>query len=497
MTRARRVPPAAGRMDETFFAAQRRHRRTARVYSALAAAAALAQAVPAAVVLMPVTLAVAMVVGDVVNLVTPVPDLAAGIFDVLMAASEADRGTSGLSADWAVRLVAAAPGPFLLALVPGLLGTAGLWWAVRRFLLRDGLGGVLLSAGGRPPDRSDDEEHQLVNVVEEISIAAGIRPPAVLVLPADVPNAAAFGRDPDRATIAVSRGLLDDLDRDATQGVVAHLVATVANGDLRMKHSLLAVFLTYALAAELFAATFSARARERLRGVWRLLRGRAGPEEEAAVIRDLLAWSEGDETAAGGYLLMWRFMQLWTNLVLVGGLLVLPFRARKYLADATAVQLTRTPDGLGRALVHLGGRARPLPGAEWAAIYAITSPLPAVGDDGLEDAVDLPSSLHPPVLRRLDRLARLGFRGHIAGVWSAGWRDRHRSGRTATWSWPMRRLADLFWISLAPVLAVLLALLAVVSLAGLFISTMLIAALHAGVAFAVTLPIHALLRFLA
>jgi Zn-dependent protease with chaperone function len=496
MSRAGRVPRAPGRMDETFFAAQRRHRRTARVYAALAAVAALAQAVPAAIVLTPVTLAVAVVVTDVVNLVTPVPDLAAGIVEVLKAAAPAEGERGGLSADAAVRLVRAAPWPVVLALLPGLLGMTGLWWAVRRFLLRDGLGGVLVSAGGRPPDRSDDEEHQLVNVVEETAIAAGIRPPAVLVLPAGVPNAAAFGRGPDRATIAVSRGLLDDLDRDATQGVVAHLVATVANGDLRMKHSLLAVFLAYALAAELLAASFSARARGRLRNVWRLLRGRAGPEEEAAVIRDLLSWPD-DDTAVGGYLFMWRFMQVWTNLVLVGGLLVLPLRTRRYLADATAVQLTRMPDGLGRALVHLGGRALPLPGAEWASIYAITSPLAAAGDDGLENAVDLPSSLHPPVHRRLDKLARLGFRGHLAGAWPSGWSARHSSGRTATWSWPMRRLADVFWISLVPVVVVLLALLAVVSFGGLFISVTAATVLHAAVVCVVTLPIHALLRFLA
>jgi Zn-dependent protease with chaperone function len=491
---AGRVPRADGAMGETFFAAQRRHRRTARVYAALAAAAALAQAVPAAIVLMPVTLAVAVVAGDVVNLFTPVPDLAPRIVGVLRAAvpTEGEGLTAGLIGD----VVAAAPGPFVLAMLPGLLGMVGLWWAVRRFLLRDGLGGVLLSAGGRPPDRSDDEEHQLVNVVEETALAAGIRPPEVLVLPADVPNAAAFGRDPDRATLAVSRGLLDDLDRDATQGVVAHLVASVANGDLRVRHSLLAVFLSYALAAELLVAPFSASARGRLREVWRLLRGRAGPEEEAAVIRDLLSWPDAD-TGVGGYLFMWRFMQFWTTLVFVGGLLVLPLRARKYLADATAVQLTRTPDGLGRALVHLNGRALPLPGAEWATIYAITTPIPAVGDEGLEDAVSLPGSLHPPVYRRLDKLARLGFRGHLAGAWPPGWRDRHRSGRTATWSWPMRRLADLFWIFLVLVVLVLLPMLAAVCLAGLVMSVTFAAAFHVAVAFVVTLPVHALLRFLA
>jgi Zn-dependent protease with chaperone function len=483
-------------MDETFFSAQRRHRRTARAYAALAAVAALLQAVPAAVMLLPVTLGTAVLVTDVVNLVTPMPDLAAGIGEALDTASARERSAgfdTNSVADVAGEVVTTTPREiFGLALLPGLLGMVALWWLAQRFLLRDGLGGVLVSAGGRPPNRADAEEHQLANIVEELSIAAGIQPPRLLVLPADVPNAAAFGRGPDRATIAVSRRLLDDLDREATQGVVAHLVASIANGDLWMRHALLAVFLAYALAADLLLAPFSPNARRRLRGAWRMLRGRAGPEEEASAIRDLLQWNDDEGTFTALYGITWRLAQFWTNMFVVGGFLALPFRARKYLADATAVQLARTPDGLGRALVHLDSRAKPLPGAEWASIYAITSPVPKAGDDGLEDAVTLPASLHPALHRRVRRLRRLGFTGMLLGP------PRIRSERVARWPWPLRILTEM--VSLAFILVVfvpLVLLLFAVALGGLLITVELSTLFYAAIVVVVVLPLHLLLRFLA
>jgi Zn-dependent protease with chaperone function len=245
-----------GAMDETFFAAQRRHRRTARLYSALAAFAAVLQGIPLAIILSPVFVGIAVLVADLVNLWYPVPDVVPAI----------GRAIEGVGGESTVGETEPTVPLLLLVAVPGLLAMLVLWWLVRRFLLRDGLGGVLITAGARPADRTDDEEHQLVNVVEEISLAAGIRPPRVLVLPADVPDAAAFGRSPESWTIAVSRGLLDNLDRDATQGVIAHLAGSVGNGDLRIQHSLLALFVSQQLAQDVITAPFARSARGRVRG---------------------------------------------------------------------------------------------------------------------------------------------------------------------------------------------------------------------------------------
>jgi Zn-dependent protease with chaperone function len=417
--------------------------------------------------LTPLTIAAAVLVTDVVNLVRPTPDLARRVADEPLALLPP-------------------------AVLPGLAGMVLLWWVAHRFLLRDGLGGVLVTAGARPADRSDAEEHQLVNVVEELALAAGVATPRVLVLPAGVPNAAAFGRDPDHATVAVSRRLLDDLDRDATQGVVAHLVGSVANGDLRLRHSLLAVFVAYALAADLVLAPLSSRARRRLRPVLRLLRRRgSGAEAEAHAVRELLRWDDTGNALSTLTAMTWRLMQFWTNLFLVGGLLALPFRSRTYLADATAVQLTGTPDGIGRALVHLAGTAAPLPGAEWAAIYTVAGRDHVPGEDGLEDAVTLPASLRPPAHRRVRRLQHLGFRGELAGP--AARPRPHPRFRQA--SWPVRVLVDvvalLFIVCvIAPLTLVTLG----IALGGLLLSVELGLLYYAAVALAVALPPHLLLR---
>jgi hypothetical protein len=325
-------------MAETFHAAQRRHRRTARGYGALAAVAALGQAVPAAIMTAPVTLSVAVLVTDVVHLVRPTPEQLVTIDDALAARD--------------------------LGAVPPLVA---LWWFAQRFLLRDGLGGVVLSAGGRPPDPRD-EEHQLVNVVEELSLAAGIRTPT---------------------------------------------------------------------------AVASAR----------YLRARNGSASR-------------------------------------------PPTRKRFVQTCAKRQLAATPDGIGRALVHLDRAARPLPGAEWAAIYTITSPAPTgsgkPGDGRLEDAVTLPGSLHPALYRRVRRLRRLGFRGWLPAPPRFG-----RDERFARWSWPMRRLVDL--ASLAVILFVilpLLLLLAAVAFEGLVVCVELGMLFYAALSLPVALPPHVLLRFL-
>jgi uncharacterized membrane protein AbrB (regulator of aidB expression) len=156
-----RLPTGAAVMDETFFTAQRRHRRTARLYTALAAFCAVLAGIPFAVILSPVVVGVAVLALDVLNLVMPAPDLADDVAELARALSSdsAANGTGATGTSVTDSIGDAAPSTFhgvpplvalLLLAVPTLVGTALLWWLVRRFLLRDGLGGVLISAGGRP-----------------------------------------------------------------------------------------------------------------------------------------------------------------------------------------------------------------------------------------------------------------------------------------------------------------------------------------------------------
>jgi Zn-dependent protease with chaperone function len=313
----------------------------------------------------------------------------------------------------------------------------------------------------------------------------------VLVLPAEVPNAAAFGRSPESWTIAVSRGLLDDLDRDATQGVIAHLVGSVGNGDLRIQHSLLSLFVSYQLAQDLISIPFASSCRRRARRVWRMLRRKAAPEEEARTIRELLVWDESDNFVVSLNMLTFKIVQFYTTLFVVGGLLTLPFRARRYLADATAVQLARTPDGLGRALVHLHREGRNLPGAEFAAIYTVTAADAPGQENTVEDVATLPASLHPPLRRRLERLQRLGFRGSLDEP--ARIRMSYRAWPRLV-RWPAMALA---WLLLGVLLVPLAVLIAMLVTAGIVLSVAIGVLFWTLVTGVVAYPLHAFLRSLA
>ena len=119
---------------------------------------------------------------------------------------------------------------------------------------------VLLSTGAVPFDRalsaepSEDDTlklRQLDNVVEEMSIAAGLPKPKVYVVPDPDPNAFATGRDPEHASIAVTRGLLDAVTRDELQGVVAHELSHVRNLDIRLMTVIAAMVGTIALLVRL------------------------------------------------------------------------------------------------------------------------------------------------------------------------------------------------------------------------------------------------------
>ncbi len=118
---------------------------------------------------------------------------------------------------------------------------------------------VLLSTGAVPIDRAlsaaateDDtlKIRQLDNVVEEMSIAAGLPKPKVYVVPDPDPNAFATGRDPEHASIAVTRGLLDAVTRDELQGVVAHELSHVRNLDIRLMTVIAAMVGTIALLSD-------------------------------------------------------------------------------------------------------------------------------------------------------------------------------------------------------------------------------------------------------
>jgi Zn-dependent protease with chaperone function len=126
----------------------------------------------------------------------------------------------------------------------GLVVPLVCWLSVRSVWLAAGVGRTLLAIGARPPAAGNLEERQLVNVVQEMAIAAGIPAPEVRLLDAQVANAAAVGTDVAASYVVVGRRLLDEFDREETEGLLAHLIGSIGNGDLRgaaQIHSLLYV----------------------------------------------------------------------------------------------------------------------------------------------------------------------------------------------------------------------------------------------------------------
>jgi Zn-dependent protease with chaperone function len=414
------IPGPADR--ESFFAAQARNRRATWRLTALCILAVLILGVPLSAVISPLLYGAAFLTADAVNLATPVPDLAAMSF---AAVDHALNGAPAASnAAFALRAAA-------VLVPPGALALLLAWLGVRELFLRSGVGGVLLSLGAREPRPDDLEERQLVNVVSEMAIAAGVPPPRVMLLDAAAPNAAAVGSSMADSVVVVSRGLLDVCDRDETQGLIGHLIASVGNGDLRIAMALLSLFQTVGVAVALLSSPFGKQSRATL---WRLLRwtfrrrSPGGDLAEAEAITELLGRNlEADSTdmenldkgrfgAIKSFFMLpylTAYMAFWLNQQLLGGMLVGPllamtWRTRRYLADASAVQLTRNPDGLARALLRLSAVDTAVPGAGWASYLFAVWPRDGGEKDSFAGKAGFLGSLQPAPERRLRRLAAMG-----------------------------------------------------------------------------------------
>jgi Zn-dependent protease with chaperone function len=475
---------------ETFDRAQRRHRRAARLRAIPAGLAAAAMGIPVGVYLSPVLLALTILVTDLVNLVIPTADVGGAVWGLLDRLIDGDPGTIGAIA--MILVVWVIPGIVALVVLYGILA-----WRLRRI----GGEGLALGIGARPPRTDDPEETQLRDVVTEFAIAAGIEPPALLLYDTGPANAFVYGRDHDHATVVIARALLDELDREETQGVVARLIASAVDGDLGLAVDIGAVYVTFGLVTTTLAAIVSRTARARWRAAVGPLVGRHGPpQRDAAGIAALLGLPTDDDqptNAAGGcltFLTMGGFISIGVgliNLFLSGPLLSLAWRARGYLADATSVDLTRDPDGLARALAKLDANGGSVPGTAWLELLLVVSSangsrttagsVPRLSDTGLA------ASLVPSVWDRRRRLGAMGATSvelPAAGVGSPA--ARSRGAR--------RRLPTVLLVAVIGPLLVLVGILAAIAAALLVyliaLAAFIVLALVAG-------PIHEVLRSLA
>jgi hypothetical protein len=173
------MPPIPGPADrELFFAAQARNRRAARRLTALAALGVALMGVPMSAVISPLVYAAVIILNDLVSLAVPAADLLH-----LLAHFDRQPGASALPDALVALLLVAA------LVIPGSLVMLLAWLGARALFLRGGAEGLLPSLGAREPRPDDLEERQLQNLVEEMAIAAGVRPPRIAILDGAAANA--------------------------------------------------------------------------------------------------------------------------------------------------------------------------------------------------------------------------------------------------------------------------------------------------------------------
>jgi heat shock protein HtpX len=235
-------------------------------------------------------------------------------------------------------------------------------------------GDRVVLAASRAREITHDDAPVLFNVVEEMAIAGGVPMPKVYIIEDSAPNAFATGRDPEHASVAVTSGLLEKLDRDELQGVIAHEMSHVGNYDIRYAMLVGILVGTTVLISDFF-----------LRGLW-LGGGRENRRDgggQAQLIMIIVA-----VVLAILAPIFARLLQLSIS------------RQREYLADATAVKLTRNPKGLADALQKISGDREVLEAANRATAHLyIVNPIKK-----FEKRSKGLFSTHPPIEERIQIL---------------------------------------------------------------------------------------------
>jgi len=256
--------------------------------------------------------------------------------------------------------------------------------------LREGGGdAVAKMAGGRlvPPASKDLRERRLLNVVEEMALASGIACPRVYLLDREESiNAFAAGYNPNEAVVAVTNGTLARLTRDELQGVVAHEFSHILNGDMRLNIRLIGLLFGIQMLAGFGQQLMS------LGSQFWFVRGRGRDDKGPPAQLVLLA--------VGCVLFVIGYIGIVFGRLIKSAV----SRQREFLADASAVQFTRNPDGIGGALRKIGGLSRSMrlgsrirnPNAEQLSHLFLGAPKASLAGGLL--------ATHPPIAERLRRI---------------------------------------------------------------------------------------------
>jgi heat shock protein HtpX len=229
---------------------------------------------------------------------------------------------------------------------------------------------VALASTGARAIAKDDNPY-IYRMVENLCITAGLPMPKIYIIPSPALNAFATGRDPAHASIALTTGIIEALENEELEGVIAHELSHVQNYDIRLMTMVVVLVGAIALMSNMF-----------FHGG--MLRGRRSSDNNSSI---------------GGILAIVGIILLVLSPIISELIKLAISRKREYLADASGALLTRYPEGLARALEKISVSKTPLTTASTATAHLfISNPLkPGMSVAGL-------FSTHPPIEERIKRL---------------------------------------------------------------------------------------------
>ncbi len=260
--------------------------------------------------------------------------------------------------------------PFILyvAVILALIMNIGSYWFSDKLVIK--------MTGAVPVTR---ETHPtLWNVVENLSIAAGLPMPKVYVVNDPAPNAFATGRNPENAAVAATTGLLDILDKTELEGVMAHELAHIGNRDMLVS--------TVAVVLAGFIAIVS-----------------------DILIRSLAFGSNRDDSRVGAAFLIIGVIGIILAPIAAQMIQLAISRKREYLADASGALLTRYPEGLASALEKIHAHAEPMQRANTATAHLFIADPFGNDQKSLRQKISNLFQTHPPaadrirILREMDK----------------------------------------------------------------------------------------------
>jgi heat shock protein HtpX len=230
---------------------------------------------------------------------------------------------------------------------------------------------VLSISQAKPIEKQDNPE--LYRLVENLCLTAGLPLPKIYIIDSVQPNAFATGRDARHAVVAVTRGLLEKLERVELEGVIAHELAHIGNKDMLLQTVVVVLAGTVAMLTDFFfRISFRSNSRSN------------GKEGQVKLI------------------MMFVSLALMILAPIIAQLIKMAIsRKREYLADASGALLTRYPEGLARALEKISQDNNPLPSANNATSHLyIANPFRGSGSSWLNRVF----LTHPPIEDRIKAL---------------------------------------------------------------------------------------------